>query len=368
MNTLASPPNYRTTAAALVVPSRFSTHGWPADKQLLSWRDRVGHIVDVLPSKAQVADGFSASIDRYTLGDFIFTDSHTDSLVLERSVTRVSMDKRRDYVFHLVVQGGIGNITGVNKKRGAANAVQGIVAFDLNQPFLVDRPACQVLSLFVPKSLVDSDFPDAEAIHGRIIERDSPLPRLVFDHMVSLSRDLPSMHPQEATDAVQVGAQLLVAAFQKQVRVNGKARAAMQSAVLGKIRRFVDANLHQSALTPSSIVDALELKRATVYRWFDHEGGLGTYIRNRRLREAADEMIRFPHRAITEIAYGLGFKSASDFTRAFRRAYGLSPRDARAQAFELRNAKRMPVPHACAETSRIIQMNRQPEICATRTG
>jgi AraC-like DNA-binding protein len=368
VNTLASPPNHRTTAAALVVPSRFSTHGRPADKQLLAWRDRVGHIVDVRPSKAQVADGFSASIDRYAVGSFVFTEAHTDSVVLERSVTRVSMDATRDYVFHLAVQGHIGHVTGVHKKRSAAYAAQGIVAFDLNQPFVVDRPACQLLSLFVPKSLVESGFPDAEGIHGRIIERNSPLTNLVFDHMVSLSRDMPAMHSHDATNALHVAAQLLIATFQKQVRVNGEARAAMQSAIVGKIRRFVDANLHHSALSPSSVVDALELKRATVYRWFDHEGGLGAYIRNRRLREAADELIRFPQRAITEIAYGLGFKSASDFTRAFRRAYGLSPRDARVQASELQCARHLLVPRVASETSRIIQMRRPPEIGATRTG
>jgi AraC-like DNA-binding protein len=33
---------------------------------------------------------------------------------------------------------------------------------------------------------------------------------------------------------------------------------------------------------------------------------------------------------ITHLAYSLGFKSASDFTRAFRRAYGMAPSDFRA--------------------------------------
>ena len=83
---------------------------------------------------------------------------------------------------------------------------------------------------------------------------------------------------------------------------------------------------------PTSVVQALQLKRATIYRWFEHEGGLGVYIRNRRLREAADELVRFPHLQIAEIAYGLGFQSASDFARAFRRAFDMSPQDMRVRA------------------------------------
>ncbi len=32
---------------------------------------------------------------------------------------------------------------------------------------------------------------------------------------------------------------------------------------------------------------------------------------------------------VSEIAYGLGFKSASDFTRAFRRTYDMAPLELR---------------------------------------
>jgi AraC-like DNA-binding protein len=106
---------------------------------------------------------------------------------------------------------------------------------------------------------------------------------------------------------------------------------------MGQVRRYVDANLHQSELTPTSVVQALQLKRATIYRWFEHDGGLGAYIRNRRLREAADELVRFPHLQVTDIAYGLGFQSASDFTRAFRRAFDMSPQDMRARALILQH-------------------------------
>jgi AraC-like DNA-binding protein len=79
------------------------------------------------------------------------------------------------------------------------------------------------------------------------------------------------------------------------------------------------------------VLQMSNLSRATLYRFFENEGGLSTYIRNRRLREAADELVRFPHIAVVEIAYGLGFKSASDFNHAFRRAYDMAPRDFRGQ-------------------------------------
>jgi AraC-like DNA-binding protein len=344
MNQRTLPPHPAAAAAAdsrsTISWSRFSTHGLAPGEQFLAWRQRVGHVVDAPPSNAQVAGGFRGEIDSYAVDGMMFTDCRTDSMVLERSVARVATDSRRDYAFQLFLEGEVGHVTGMRKKRTTQGSAQGIVAFDLNQPFRAERPVCRVLSLFIPAAVVDEELGDGAAIHGRIVQQGSPLTGIVLDHMAAIAREIPTRDPASAIDALQAGARLLVAAFRKEAHLTGAGRAALQAAVMGQVRRYVEANLHQGDLTPTSVVQALQLKRATIYRWFEHEGGLGAYIRNRRLREAADELVRFPHLQVTEIAYGLGFQSASDFTRAFRRAFDMSPQDMRARAFDLqlRNA------------------------------
>ena len=95
--------------------------------------------------------------------------------------------------------------------------------------------------------------------------------------------------------------------------------------MFGTLRRYIEANLHEPDLSPDSVLLASQLSRPTLYRLFESEGGLATYIRNRRLSQAADELRRYPNKAVVEIAYGLGFNSASDFNRAFRRAFDMSP-------------------------------------------
>src|ERR1700712_1708113 len=139
---------------ARVVRSSFSTYASEVDQQLLAWRDRVGHVVDVLPSKAQLTGGFHGHIDRYAVDDFVFTDSVTDAVSLERSVARVSTDVRRSYVFHVFVQGEVDTGMGMKRQRSTPNSVQGIIVFDMDQPFRVERPACQVLTMFVPRAIV----------------------------------------------------------------------------------------------------------------------------------------------------------------------------------------------------------------------
>ena len=339
MNQRTLPHHLAAAAAAesrsAISTSRFSTHALAAEEQFLAWRQRVGHVVDAPPSKEQIARGFRGEIDLYAVGGLVFSDCSTESMRLERSVARVSTDTRRDYAFHLFVEGEIGHVTGMRKKRSAPASVRGIVAFDMNQPFLAERPKSRLLTLFVPSAIVDEELGDGTAIHGRIVQQGSPLTGLVLDHLAAVAREIPRLDPAAAAQALQTGAQLMVAAFRKESRPTGASRAAMQAAVMGQVRRYVDANLHEGSLTPTSVVQALQLKRATIYRWFEHEGGLGAYIRNRRLREAADELVRFPHLQVTEIAYGLGFQSASDFTRAFRRAFDISPLDMRVRALDL---------------------------------
>lgn len=324
------------TKLAYTATSRFSTRTLSTDMQILAWRQRVGHVVDVPPSSTQLIDGFAADIDFYAVGGMVFTDCRTPPMVLERSVARVSTDTRRDYAFHLFLEGSTGHVTGMRQKRSATSRPKSIVAFDMNQPFRVDRPACRVLTLFVPRAIVDAGLSDSESIHGRMLPTDTLLGRLAWDHMAAIGNEIAGLGAHDALDGWRAGAELLLAGFQKSSHLAGGHRAAVQAAVIGKVRRFVEAHLHQSDLTPTYVVDALQLKRATIYRWFEREGGLGAYIRYRRLRTAADELVRFAHLPVIEIAYGLGFKSASDFTRAFRRAFSMSPKDMRAQALALR--------------------------------
>ena len=320
--------------ASEVTRSHFNVTGELPQRQLLAWRDRVGHVIDVVPSLTQVENPFNASIDRYDIGSRRFTDCLSDALLLERSVARISTDNHRDYVFHVFTRGGNKSIEGVSLPRSKEHSSASILVLDLNQPVRMQRGVCRVLTLFVPRPIVDAAFPHAESIHGRVLENTSPLTRLLIEHVDALSEKLHHMSAIEASSAFDTSVQLLLGAYGKQTKLSGHARAAVLAAMFDKARRYVQTNLHRGTLTPETLIDALQLPRSTIYRLFEHEGGLGAYIRNCRLREAVDELVNFPNLPVAGIAYGLDFKSASDFTRAFRRTYGMTPQELRVTALQ----------------------------------
>ena len=309
--------------------NHFSVLGEPPQRQLLAWRERVGHVIDVLPTASGLEKPFRASIDRYDAGGLVFTDCRSDAMLLERSLARISRDQVRSYAFHVFLEGGVDDVAVHASLRHGASSAARILALDMNQPVRMRRSACRVLTFFAPAALVAESFPDPEAIHGRSIQNSTPLTRLAIAHVAALGRTIAGLSAPAAESAMRTGTQLLAAAFGKQAGLSGNARAAARAAMFGQVRRYIQLNLHRPELSPEGVLNALHLPRPTLYRMFQHEGGLGTYIRHLRLRHAANDLVRYPHLMVTDIAYGIGFKSASDFTRAFRRAYGMAPQDFR---------------------------------------
>jgi AraC-like DNA-binding protein len=324
--------------SALLVPPvirrSFSVSSEPVRLQMLAWSDYVGSL-DVPISRRQVANGFRGEIDTYVLKDMAYIDSRTDPVSQARTAARISTDSMRDYVFHVAVDGVVETTIGSSVHRKASQFAPGVLALDMNQTMRMERPTrARVLAFFLPRVMVDAAIPDAESLHGRVMGYTSPLGRLLHKQLMTLCRDLPAMHAEDAESALRTCARLLIAGFGKQARLSGGTRAAIRAAVHEQVKRYIQANLHRKELCPDEVVHAHAMSRPTLYRLFEPEGGLVTYIRHCRLREAAGQLVRSPLTPVSQIAQGVGFSSHSDFSRAFHRAYGAAPLEFRSLGLE----------------------------------
>jgi AraC-like DNA-binding protein len=90
-------------------------------------------------------------------------------------------------------------------------------------------------------------------------------------------------------------------------------------------RTYIRTHLSEPDLSVGTLFGALRLPRCTLYRLFEHEGGIAAYIVHSRLRAAADDIANYPDLMLKDIAYGVGFNSASAFSRAFKREFGMTP-------------------------------------------
>lgn len=323
-------PALAGTPAPEPIPyAHYDVNALPVREQLLAWRDRMGQITDVVPLHAQVGAPFRASIDRWEAGGIMFADCYTDLIKLDRSIARISQDNARRICFNVFIDGDAQSVIERPAKRGDAEAKVGVLAIDLDQPVRLIRRGSRHFSIFTPGALIQSWFADPPALHGRRLEPHDPAARVVVERVLWLRANIREMAAEAAQQHLRELVELIAAAFAAQAGLSGGKRALARAATYASAREFVRANLANVDLTPEFVLDRLALSRPSVYRLFQHEGGLNAYIRHVRLRAAAHDLVRYPGVAIKDIAYSVGFRSATDFTRAFRRDYDVAPQDVR---------------------------------------
>ncbi|RUL70451.1 AraC family transcriptional regulator [Dyella choica] len=312
---------------------RFDVAGLPPQQQLLAYCEHLGHVIEVAPTREQLRQPFICINSRYDIGEFRISDTYTDSVVIERTIARISRDNVRGIGFTIFLEGDAHSVMTLAKKRESSMGEGSVLATDLDQPVCVMRQACRYITLVVPSSLLRHVFADPGTIHGRVLDPRKPGTRLVVKRAKTLVENFRHMLFEDAHRGLADLVHLIAAAFGEQAGLIGSKRAVSRALMFDGVRRYVRANLHECELSPQSIIESLGLPRSTIYRLFEHEGGLGAYIQHLRLRAAADELVRIPRVLIKDIGYSVGFKSASHFTHAFQGAYGMTPQEMRVNEF-----------------------------------
>lgn len=101
--------------------------------------------------------------------------------------------------------------------------------------------------------------------------------------------------------------------------------ARREEALRERILKHIDATLDEE-IDISRLCDEFACSRSALYRAVAPQGGLVRIVMQRRLLAVHDVLSRSDdQRSIAQIALAYGFSSASQFSRCFRRTFGLSP-------------------------------------------
>ncbi len=99
-----------------------------------------------------------------------------------------------------------------------------------------------------------------------------------------------------------------------------------------RIFDFIEANLGDENLSPKKIAANSRISLSYLYSLFNDDGTtVSQFVQVKRLQRAYELLVADPTGRITisEIAYRIGFKSASHFSRTFTRHFHMAPSDAR---------------------------------------
>lgn len=100
-----------------------------------------------------------------------------------------------------------------------------------------------------------------------------------------------------------------------------------------EIRKFIQDHIALHDLDAAFLQRRFGLSRATLYRDFVEDGGVGAYIGECRLAAARRRLSRLAAKGgwprVSSVAYARGFTDEKSFSRAFKARFGLLPRDVR---------------------------------------
>ncbi len=167
---------------------------------------------------------------------------------------------------------------------------------------------------------------------GRRFEPNARMGRLLADLLRGVAdafADVPPPNPEAlATEvlgfvALTLGAENRGAAAD--VR-NGRYR------LRRRIFDFVETNLGDPDLSPRTIAASSRISLSYLYSLFsDDNTTVGQFVQAKRLQRAYELLVADPcgRQTVSEIAYEVGFKNVSHFSRSFSRRFRVAPRDVR---------------------------------------
>ncbi len=119
-----------------------------------------------------------------------------------------------------------------------------------------------------------------------------------------------------------------------------------------RVSDFIETNLGNQDLSPRKIAASSRISLSYLYSLFnDDNTTVSQFIQVRRLQRAYELLVADPkgHLTVSEIAYEVGFKNVSHFSRTFSRQFGMAPREAHQLARPLAPGSSVPLSAGTAD-------------------
>lgn len=309
------PFTYDAQPVPAITPRAVDLAQLPSSDREAAWRTLAAGQFEV----SGLPDAFVGSGRLYALGPVTLTDSVHPQQTFARTSDRARRDGADGFLCSVELSCGF---TAAAGEQEMAVGVRKVTLWDMARPSVKVAQAGRTLCLSIERDVLRAVVPDMDGLHGLTL---GDMGDLFVDHLLAVERALPRMRQDTAAAVGRASLELLAAC----VRSSGEretTRPAVKELVLGLAESYIRDNIHRPDLTPEQIAAALKISRTRMYDIFEPVGGVSLHIRELRLDEARSVLLRSgPDARVGEIAFALGFKSESQFNRAFSTRFGKPP-------------------------------------------
>lgn len=235
-----------------------------------AWRQSISVVFDVSPLAHAGTEAFKASVEATHLGSLLVGDLHFGGQQFSRSRPRVVRDGMDHYLVQWYRRGGF--VGQADDGQDLVVQAGDIVLFDLSRTQRTFARPSHVLSLVLPREVVDDALGSAGSWHGTVLRANSIFGGLLADHLASMHRRLPSVTMQDAPAVACATVQMIAACVDPSLRNLSHARDELNNVTLDRVQQFIARHLAQP-LTPGMLCNQFGMSRSLLYRLFEPLGG-----------------------------------------------------------------------------------------------
>jgi AraC-like DNA-binding protein len=246
---------------------------------------------------------------------------------LERTPTDIRRDSRDNYCLYLPLQGEH-EIQQCN--RDVVCRPASLTLLTTGEPYLqTKRGDNDTLYLLMPRAFVDQRLTHGEDICANVVGAEHGVGRLAMDTIASLCREAARMSSQEFLGACNLAGELVLLGLSGAGDLTSNSRS-IRASNLARAKRVIRMRMADSDLSLDDIASECGLSLRYLHDLFRDDGRtVREYLQGERLHASRRMLERAVAGAatVTDVCMACGFSSPSVFSTAFRRAFGVSPRD-----------------------------------------
>jgi AraC-like DNA-binding protein len=293
------------------------------------WQERCSSLFEVNVADRFGSDSFSVDVASYHLGSVVLSQTSATGQRYARTPGLIARSGVDHMIVQLMLRGAGRGVTGA--KTDYMLRAGEVSVLDLSQTMRTETTDYAQVALFVPRPVLAQLLGDVGALHGTVLQQADPRTRIFADHLRSLALNGPRLPVAEFKSIGEATLGLFAACMRPNGRPGPQVQSALAAIRIRRLKDHIDSALTDPDFGVEAIVRQAGLSRRSLYRLFEPQGGVAEFIRNRRLRLAARAIAdaRNAGQRIIDIAFDHGFTNEAAFSRAFRRRFGLSPREMR---------------------------------------
>ncbi len=317
---------------------KVSNEGLPADEQLPFWGELVSReLAPLMLSSAKGAAGFPARASVLDLGLVRVAAFSSPPAYLRR--TRADVRRSDPGTYQLTFVSG--TPLWISQRRQDSGLVLGdMVLFDVSHPFegaVPDRGRhTQVVIMQLPREELPIPPDKVCRLLAQPMSTRTGMGAILARFMTTLDVYGPGCDPRDLSRLGVIALDLAGACLAQYLGAYDDLPAeTRQQAMLARVNAFIDHNLGDPDLGPADIAAYHHISVRSLHTLFRQQGEtVAASIRRRRLERCHADLTdpRLRRRSIGAIAARWGFLRPADFSRAFRAAYGVAPREFRRAA------------------------------------